>query len=129
MVSWPAQLSGGRVIDTPIISFDILPTVLDALNESPPETEDFDGKSILPLLKGKDHPHHNVLYWDTGDEKMGWAVRKGNWKLIGKRQKLELYDLNKDSSEATDLAKRYPEIVNSLQTLYQNWRTEMPEPL
>ena len=93
MVSWPAQLRGGRVIDTPIISFDILPTVLDALNESPPETEDFDGKSILPLLKGKDHPHHNVLYWDTGDEKMGWAVRKGNWKLIGKRQKLELSEM------------------------------------
>ncbi|HIE98084.1 MAG TPA: N-acetylgalactosamine 6-sulfatase (GALNS) [Fuerstia sp.] len=37
VVSWPARFKGGRVIDTPIISLDVLPTVLDALGQLKPE--------------------------------------------------------------------------------------------
>lgn len=129
IVSWPAQFKGGRVIDTPIISFDILPTVLDALNESPPEAKDFDGKSILPLLEEKTTAHHDVLYWDTDHPKTGWAVRKGDWKLKGDAKNLELYNLSQDPSETTDLAQAHPEKVKSLQALYAAWRSEMPLPM
>ena len=128
MVSWPDRFKGGRVVDTPIISFDILPTVMDALGESPPEAKDFDGKSILPLIEGKSKTHHEVLYWDTADPKKGWAVRKGDWKLKGDAKAIELYDLKKDPSEATDLAQRNPEKVKSLHALYKAWRAEMPVP-
>lgn len=128
MVSWPDRFKGGSVVDIPIISFDILPTVMDALGESPPEAKGFDGKSILPLIEGKSKVHHDVLYWDTADPKKGWAVRKGDWKLKGNAKAIELYDLKKDPSEATDLAKRHPEKVMSLHALYTAWRAEMPVP-
>lgn len=129
VVSWPDRFEGGRVIDTPIISFDILPTVLEAVNESPSEAKAFDGKSLLPLLGGKAKAHHEVLYWDTASPKTGWAVRKGDWKLKGNATQLELYNLAKDPSEAKDLAQVHPEKVKSLKALYVAWRSEMPLPM
>ena len=128
MISWPNRFKGGRIVDTPIISFDILPTVMDALEVSPPETKDFDGKSILPLIEGKSKTHHDALYWDTADAKKGWAVRKGDWKLRGDAKSLELFNLAKDPSEERNLAKSNPEKVKSLQKLYTAWRAEMPPP-
>ena len=35
IVSWPKRFSGGRTIDTPIISLDILPTALEAIGINP----------------------------------------------------------------------------------------------
>ena len=53
VVSWPARFKGGRTLYTPVISLDILPTVLDALGLQAPEETPFDGKSLLPLLGGQ----------------------------------------------------------------------------
>ena len=53
IVSWPARFAGGRAIDTPVVSLDVLPTVLDAVGAAPPAgAPPFDGKSLLPLLTG-----------------------------------------------------------------------------
>ncbi|MEE3220935.1 MAG: sulfatase-like hydrolase/transferase, partial [Planctomycetota bacterium] len=62
IVNWPAKFSGKRSIDTPVISLDILPTTLDAIGKLP-AGNDFDGKSLLPLLTGKSRKHHDTLYW------------------------------------------------------------------
>ena len=35
IVSWPDGFKGGRTVDTPIFSFDILPTALDAIGQTP----------------------------------------------------------------------------------------------
>ena len=129
IVSWPDQFKGGRKIDTPVISFDILPTVMDALNLSPPEAKHFDGKSILPLIEGKSDSHHDVLFWDTASPKAGWAVRQGDWKIRGDAKGLELYNLANDPSEAKDLAKMQPERVKAMEALYTVWRAEMAPPV
>jgi arylsulfatase A-like enzyme len=65
IVSWPARFKGGRTLDTPVISIDILPTVLDALGVPTPTKNPFDGKSLLPLLAGKTTKHHDALFWST----------------------------------------------------------------
>lgn len=129
IVSWPNQFKGGRKIDTPVISFDILPTVMDALDLSPPEAKHFDGKSILPLIEGKTDSHHDVLFWDTASPKAGWAVRKGDWKIRGDAKGLELYNLASDTSEAKDLAKKQPERAKAMEALYTAWRSEMAPPV
>ncbi len=129
IVSWPNKFKGGRSIDTPVISFDVLPTVMDALGETPPEAKDFDGKSLLPLLGGKTETHHDVLFWDTASPKAGWAVREGDWKLRGDAKKLELFNLAKDPSEDNNLAKTNPKKAESLHALYTAWRAEMAPPV
>lgn len=121
IVSWPDQFKGGKEIDTPVISFDILPTVLDAIDSNRTEQGNFDGKSILPLLKGKRTNHHETLFWNSGKEKNEWAVRQGKWKLHSLKGKLALYNLEKDPSEANDLAEQYGERVASLELLHTNW--------
>ena len=125
VVSWPAKFSGGRTIDAPVISLDILPTVVDAMGTKDTVKRVFDGKSLLPLLMGKSTAHHPVLYWNSGEPKGEWAVREGNWKAHGFKQKHELYDLASDPSEKTDLAAKRPELARRLAKRHETWLAEM----
>ena len=125
VVSWPAKFSGGRTIDAPVISLDILPTVVDAIGTKDTVKRVFDGKSLLPLLMGKSTSHHPVLYWNSGEPKGEWAVREGNWKAHGFKQKYELYDLASDPSEKTDLAAKRPELARRLAKRHETWLAEM----
>ena len=125
VVSWPAKFKGGRTIDTPVISLDILPTALDALGVAPPSKTPFDGKSLLPLLVDGAMSHHSELYFNSGLPKGEWAVRQGNWKAHGFKEKFELYNLSKDPSEANDLAPTQPDKAHELVQLHKRWLKEM----
>jgi arylsulfatase A-like enzyme len=124
-MSWPNRFTGGRKIDVPVISIDILPTVLDALEIKGPKKNPFDGKSILPLLTGDSNSHHETIYWNSGPPKGEWAVRQGKWKARGYRKTLELYDLLKDPSEKNDIAKQYPKKAQALKKLQNKWLKDM----
>ena len=125
VVSWPAKFSGGRTIDAPVISLDILPTVVEAIGTGRLAKRRFDGKSLLPLLTGKSTDHHPVLFWNSGEEKAEWAVREGNWKAHSLRGKLELFDLANDPSEKTNLAAKHPNLAKRLAKRHTNWQVEM----
>jgi len=77
------------------------------------------------LIRSKDAAHHPVLYWDSGNDKDEWAVRRGDWKLHSKKGKISLFNLMEDESETTDLSKRNAEIVRELSALYETWLAEM----
>ncbi len=128
IVSWPARFSGAREIHTPVISLDILPTVLDAAGIRVSADHSFDGKSILPVLDGKKDLLHENLYWSEGGATGEWAVRSGDWKLVVHKAKIELFDLGTDVGEHTDLSGKHPEIVERLKALYDKWLDEMAEP-
>jgi len=128
IVSWPARFDGAREIHTPVISLDILPTVLDAAGIEAPEAGSFDGKSILPVLHGDQDILHENLFWSEGGGTGEWAVRSGDWKLVVHRDKVELFDLENDVSESMDLSPQHPDIVLKLRGLYDGWLDEMAEP-
>lgn len=128
IVSWPAKFSGSRTVDTPIISFDILPTTLDAIGVALPLETPFDGKSLLPLLTGQSKTHHEKLYWSKGGDGE-WAVRHGDWKLRAVKERRELFNLAADPSETTDLVDEKPEIVKTLSDAFDQWITQMPDPI
>lgn len=126
-VSWPDRFRGGRTIDTPVISFDILPTALDASNSLPADN-DFDGKSLLPLLTGDATSHHDTLFWSKGEEDE-WAVRRRDWKLHYRRGEFELIDLANDPSETANLADKHPERVSELARAFDAWLEPMADPI
>ncbi len=128
IVSWPDKYKGGQTIDTPVISFDILPTVLDALNVEAPESAAFDGKSLLPLIEGKTDKHHDTLYWSKGSEGE-WAVRRGDWKRHFKNGKKQLFDLGDDPSEKEDVSHENPEVTRQLDEAYDAWLAQMADPI
>jgi arylsulfatase A-like enzyme len=53
IVSWPAQLKGGKKCEVPMWSIDLFATALDAAGLPMPKEKPLDGKSILPALKGE----------------------------------------------------------------------------
>jgi len=128
IVSWPDKFKGGRTIDTPVISIDILPTVLDALDVKAPAKPAFDGKSLMPMLTGKTKKHHDTLYWTKGKDGE-WAVRRGDWKLHFIKGKKELFDLGKDPSEKTNVASKNQEMVKQLSGAFDKWIAPMKDPI
>ena len=129
VVSWPAKFKGGRSIDTPVISLDIFPTALDAAGITMPTDKPLDGKSLIPLLTGKTTQHHATLYWSEGGESGSWAVRQGDWKLVGEKTTKELFNLARDPAEKSNLASQQAEKVAELTRLYDAWLNQMAEPL
>ena len=131
IVSWPAQLEGGKKCDVPMWSTDLFATALDAAGlPMPKESEKpLDGKSILPALKGETDKLHNELYWSSGGANGKWAIRSGNWKLVAQKNRVELFDLENDLGETTDLAAKHPKVVSELRDKYNAWLDEMADPV
>jgi len=122
-IQWKSHIPSGKKIHQPIISLDVLPTVLAAVG-SPPSPEDkLDGVNLLPFLKGEtDKPPHDRLFWRMGRQ---YAARVGDWKLVcveGKAK--ELYNLAEDISEKNDLSAKNPDKLKELQTAYDEWNAK-----
>lgn len=128
LVCWPAQLKPGEW-QSPVISLDILPTALAAAGVSAPSEKPLDGINLLPLLKGETTPQSRDLFWCSGSDEGWWAVRSGDWKLVGEKGKIGLFDLSKDVSEASDLAAQMPEKVAELTKLHDAWLANMAKPV
>ena len=128
IVSWPAQLPRGTACDVPVFSIDILPTALAAARVSLPTDTVLDGKNILPALKGQVDQVHDHMFWSSGGREGKWAVRSGKWKLVGQKDLLELFDLEADIGETTDLSKQESQKVAELTRLHDAWLEEMAEP-
>jgi arylsulfatase A-like enzyme len=129
IVSWPAQLKGGKKCEVPMWSIDLFATALDAAGLPMPKGKALDGKSILPALRGETEKLHDEFYWSSAGEKGKWAIRSGNWKLVAEKKRIELYNLKKDLSETTDLAAKYPKVVSELTAKYNAWLDEMADPM
>lgn len=128
IVSWPAQLEGGEKCDVPMWSTDLFATTLDAAGLPMPKDKPLDGKSILPALKGETDKLHDELYWSSAGANGKWAIRSGDWKLVAQKDRIELFDLEKDLSETSDLAAKHPKVVSELTDKYNAWLDEMADP-
>ena len=128
IVSWPAKLKGGTTCDVPLMSIDILPTALAAAGAEMIGKLPLDGRNLLPALAGKADRIHEQLYWSSAGGKGAWAIRSGKWKLVGLKDKLELFDLEEDKGESNDLSGKNPAQVGKLKTLHDAWLDKMAEP-
>ena len=124
IVRWPQKLLKPKVCDEPVISLDVMPTICAAVGVKLPDDRVYDGKNMLPVLRGQSKkPLHEALFWYDGTDQ--WAVRAGKWKLLSQKGSLELYDLSADISEKNDLSKENPHIVKRLQQTYAAWKGQL----
>ncbi|MCL4401391.1 MAG: DUF4976 domain-containing protein, partial [Acidobacteria bacterium] len=78
-----------------------------------------EGKSLLPILQGKQRAGHEAIYWEHEGNR---AVHKGDWKLVSRYpDRWELYDMKEDRTEMTDLSGKQPERVKELSGMYEAW--------
>ena len=127
----------GHVSETPIISMDIYPTILDYLHVEQRPEQHMDAKSLFNLIEnGQEldreslffhYPHYHSSGWKPGS-----ALRKGDWKLIHffEDNSFELYNLKEDLSEKNNLAAKHPEKVEELykdlQKIIEETGSDMP---
>jgi len=124
-MQWPAEIKPGKKIDVPIISLDILPTVVAAAGGKLQKDDKVDGINLLPLMEGKTNSlPERYLYWRFN---RAWAIRDANWKLIKDRssKRPQLFNISSDISETRDMHAEKPKIVNRLQNKYNEWNSEL----
>jgi arylsulfatase A-like enzyme len=132
-VSWPGVIKAGSVINTPVITMDILPTVFDAAGESVAPEWELDGNSLMPLLGASENQFpKRTLYWRRSGVKGPIALRDENWKLLARNtpdQKPELYNLATDIGESRNVASQYPKVLKRLQSKMDTWESQLVTPL
>ncbi|MCH2133041.1 MAG: sulfatase [Phycisphaerales bacterium] len=136
VVTWPGQVEPGTRSDVPIVTWDLLPTLLAASGTTIPGDHAVDGRDLTPVLTDQagDFPSDRVIGWNQPHQ---WgapgpgiepftSIRKGQWKLIyfhdGPR--FELYDLDADIGETQDLADLEPQRVHAMARDMQDWIEE-----
>lgn len=126
VVQWKGHLPEGKTYDHPVIQLDIQPTVLAAAGIATTSEDKFDGVNLLPYLRGeKSSSPHEALFWRFGPQR---AVLSGEWKLVEAGAGPQLFNLNDDLGEQTDLATKFPEKLKELESLYANWNKDNIDP-
>lgn len=108
----------GKVIGDQVRSIDIMPTVLAFLHLAP--GREVQGVSLWPLIQQGRKVRSNYAYLETLYPRtyMGWSELRGmrtdTWKLIVAPHP-ELYNLERDPGETTNLIAKYPADADELQ--------------
>ena len=126
IVRWPGHIQPQSTSSIVTGLEDWLPTLLDLINAAERRPRDLDGISIAPTLTGHPQNPRPFLYREFSGYGGQQAVWKGRWKGIRQRilkrdnphpLKIELYDLEADTSESRDVSAAHPEVVKQLRTL------------
>ncbi|HWI58162.1 MAG TPA: sulfatase-like hydrolase/transferase, partial [Bacillota bacterium] len=133
LIRWPAgRLTGGGRFDGRIGYIDVLPTLLAAAGA--PAPANVDGINFLPALRGQatlpERPWFSYLHQN---EQASASVHEGRWKLVAHGDffsekpatapKFELYDLQADPGEKTDLAGSQSNLVSRLHAKLRQFGT------
>jgi arylsulfatase A-like enzyme len=131
IISWPGKLPAEQVRDQFSVNTDWFPTLAELCNIKLQRT-DLDGKSLVNVINNTNAPTAHEQGYCWAFKKM-WVARKGKWKLLGnpldtsnkgvlnESDSLFLVDLDKDPGEKTNLASKYPDVVNALTKQYKDW--------
>ncbi len=140
LVRWPGVVKAGSVSDQLVCFTDLLPTLADMTGKPAPRGAAPDGMSFLPVLAGRAATQEKLrsrLVMQSGSGLM--TVREGGWKLItglgsggfSKPSKVrpgpndpagQLYDLDTDPGETTNLYADHPEVVARLRAILREVR-------
>jgi len=130
IMQWPKTIPAGSTCDQLISSIDLLPTIAVVTGADLPERK-IDGIDILSVLKDPQSPSPRKTfchYFYSGELH---AVRDARWKLhyTSKHTEVELYDLQNDVGETTNVIADHPEIVKRLERLAATMRFELGDAL
>ena len=140
IVRYPKVVKGGSVCDTPVISTDFYPTLLELADLPLKPQQHLDGVSFVPELVGyyqrlESFGYHKrvsesqrSLFWHYPhySNQGGFpssAIRKGDYKLIQRLEdgRVHLYNIKEDVGERNDLAEKMPEKTAELQKELFQW--------
>jgi len=130
IVRWPGKVPEGKVSDAIFATIDFMPTFAGLAGYKVPDDRRIDGVNQTDLLLGESEKGARDSFFYVN------AMRKGKWKYLKaqhcmygysrdneRAQVEELYDLEADLGETTNLAEKHPEKVAELKALLQEVKT------
>ena len=131
IIKIPGLSKSGDKIDYPVSGADFYPTFLELAGTKQLPDKHNDGVSLLPLFKGENLKERALIwhfphYGNQGGEPSS-IIRRGDWKLIHYYEdgRKELYNLEKDIGEITNLVNMYPKKVAELNKKLFDYLTEV----
>ncbi len=138
---WPGKIAADKVDRTSLISaVDLLPTFCELAGATLPQNYKPDGVSQVNALLGKPMTTRSKpLFWKMQSawpiqrskpyHWVSYAVVQENWKLLTNRDASysELYNLDADPFERTDLNGKNPEVVRQLMQQIDEWKATLPD--
>ena len=153
-IRWDGHIESGRDIETMAAHIDLLPTFAAMASADIPKGQ-VEGRSLLPLIEGRaDGWEDRYFYthkarWETGAEPndfewVNFGVRNQRFRYVGpnagkpKRAKKgqpeeapnstgELYDMEADPSQTTNIIGDYPEVAEKMRDAYEDfWKESRP---
>ena len=133
---WKGKIEGGVECHKLTGHIDYYATFADlAGSDDPvPGGKAWDGRSLLPLFENPDSEWPN-RYWVShrtrwNDKERGkyaqGAIRDERFKLIYQKPNApELYDLQADVSETTNVISQHPEVAEQLKKQFEAWWTDV----
>jgi arylsulfatase A-like enzyme len=112
LAHWPGRLKPGKFTGVAHIS-DWMPTFCALAGWKPERDLKWDGLDLWPQLTGAQPPPPRAIYTAAPGFKSR-MVRGGGWKLVVSEKKTELFNLESDPNEQTDLAAKEPQRVEAL---------------
>lgn len=114
---WPGVVPSGTSADEITTTMDVLPTLVHLAGGSLPQGRRIDGVNVWPVLSDKvdKEPPRTEFYYFRGLDLR--AVRSGPWKLDLRSR--ELYHLENDLGEKTNVAAQHPDVVQRFLALVQ----------
>ncbi len=109
-----------KVVNEPVVSMDLYPTLVDLAGLYPLPEQYIDGVSLTPTFKGQTinrkslfwhYPQYHGSAWTPGA-----SIRQGDWALIEfyETGEVELYNLKNDIGEHNNQAEQYPQKTENL---------------
>ncbi|MBT3467699.1 MAG: arylsulfatase [Opitutae bacterium] len=134
LVKWPGEIEPGTCQEV-ISQTDFLATFAEILGMDLPENAGEDSLSFLPILQGKtfEKPIREAIIHNASQG--SFAIREGKWKLILPPEHVDpavsdasrigqLYNLETDIGERSNLWKNNPALVERLRKLLEKSRSE-----
>ena len=136
IIRWLNQIRPNSESSSVITSLDFLPTIASITGSDLPKSRKIDGRNIDSILFSQvdEHPRETFFYYLRSTL---CAVRSGKWKLhvvrveqegnrtIENHPVSELYDLDKDPGESTDLSDSFPDVVADLRRRLEECRVDL----
>lgn len=124
IVRWPEHVPAGKTSDALFATIDFMPTFAKLAGFKVPSDRKIDGIDQTDLLLGKRTTGRDDFYFQSA------GVRQGKWKYLkpnaffhgyavedDRKNVDELYDLESDLGEQTNLAAKHPDQVAKLKAL------------
>lgn len=133
IVEWPRGLTGGRVIDAPLVTSDLFPTLTALAGARGSGQRPLDGIDLLPVLTGKAPARGGAIFfqsplknatdpWARPDAFQA-AVQTDRFKLLtlDSGKSWQLYEIGPDPAEKYDVSSAHPGVTANLRLELTRW--------